>query len=261
MPDLTWLISRPIAHRGFHKATEGRLENTPSAVAAAIERNFSIEVDVQELADGDALVFHDDTLERLTFETGSVIARTFDELKDVAMRGTSDKLWRLDDLLDLVDGRVGLCIEIKSHFRRDSQRGFVVRLAERLSRYKGPVAVKSFDPDMLSILREVAPELPRGIVADNTRDMKEWGRASRIERFMLRHLLHAPRTRPHFVSYSIRHLPAIGPTILRRWFGCPLITWTVRTEEDRRRAAILADQMVFEGFDPDAPGITKTAGR
>lgn len=259
MPDISWLTSRPIAHRGYHNKNEGRIENTPSAIAAAIERNFSIEVDVQELADGDALVFHDDTLDRLTFETGPVIARAFDDLKDVVMRGTSDKLWRLDDLLDLINGRVGLCIEIKSHFRRDSQRAFVTRIAERLARYKGPVVVKSFDPDMLSVLREVAPDLPRGIVADNTRDMKEWGRRTRIERFMLRHLLHAPRTRPHFVSYCVHHLPAFGPTILRRWFGCPLITWTVRTEEDRKRAELFADQIVFEGFDPEAPRPGNTA--
>ncbi|MBA5777997.1 glycerophosphodiester phosphodiesterase [Stappia sp. F7233] len=258
MPDISWLTARPIAHRGYHNAAEGRIENTPSAVAAAIERNFNIEVDVQELADGDALVFHDDDLDRLTFETGPVIARTFDELKDVPMRGTTDKLWRLDDLLALVDGKVGLCIEIKSHNRRDSQRAFVTRIAERLARYDGPVVVKSFDPDMLSVLREVAPDLPRGIVADSTRDPKDWGQFSRIERFMLRHLLHAPRTRPHFVSYSVRDLPAPGPAILNRWFGKPLITWTVRNQTDRQRAELFADQIVFEGFDPEAGQPEKT---
>ena len=252
MPDISWLTARPIAHRGFHDARAGRIENSPSAVKAAIERGFPVEVDVQELADGDALVFHDETLDRLTFETGTVIGKRFDELSNVPMRGTDDKLWRLDDLLELVNGQVGICIEIKSLFRKDSQRDFVTRIARRLQHYPGPAVVKTFDPDMLGVLRETAPDLPRGIVAEAARDLKHWGHATRIERFVIRHILHAPRTRPHFISYNVHDLPAFGPSILKRWFGLPIIAWTVRTKEDRQRAALFADQMVFEGFDPDA---------
>ena len=252
MPDLAWLTARPIAHRGYHDRRAGRVENTPSAVAAAIERGFSIEVDLQETAEGEALVFHDDDLDRLTFESGPVAAQTFAALKAVPMRGTDDRLWRLDDLLDLVAGRVGLVIEIKSRFGRTPRTAFLQGIARSLGRYSGPVAVKSFDPDMLSILRRLAPQLPRGALADATTNLRDWGRLTRIERFMLRHILHAPRTRPSFVSYCIHDLPAPGPALLRRLFGLPLITWTVRTAEDRARAAAFADQIVFEGFDPDA---------
>ncbi len=249
--DLSWLTARPIAHRGYHDAKAGRIENTPSSIAAAIEHAFAIEVDLQETADGEALVFHDYTLERLTFETGMVKEKTFAQLSGVIMRGTEDKLWRLQDLLRLVAGRVPLVIEIKSRSERDSPAPFVRAIADQILAYSGRVAVKSFDPDILQALREYAPQIPRGIVADATRNEGEWRKITRMERFILRHMLHLPRTRPHFISYCIKDLPALTPSLLRRFKDYPLITWTVRTQEDRRRAAVLADQIVFEGFDAD----------
>ncbi|MCA1241412.1 glycerophosphodiester phosphodiesterase [Stappia stellulata] len=252
MRDLSWLTERPIAHRGYHDKARGCVENTPSAVAAAMEKAFSIEVDLQQSADDRAIVFHDDTLDRLTFETGPVKARTAADLRTAMMRGTDDRLWLLDELLELVDGRVGLCIEIKSRFERHPKHAYIAGIAESLRRYKGPVAVKSFDPDIMQMMREAAPDIPRGALGDGARDLKEWGRASRIERFMLRHMLYAPRIRPSFVSYWVKDLPAFAPATLRRVFGLPLIAWTVRTPEDRARANAFADQIVFEGFDPDA---------
>jgi glycerophosphoryl diester phosphodiesterase len=66
----------------------------------------------------------------------------------------------------------------------------------------------------------------------------------------MRHLRHAFQTRPHFVAYSVNDLPAPAPWIARHVFGLPLLTWTVRTPEQRERAARYADQMIFEGFRP-----------
>jgi glycerophosphoryl diester phosphodiesterase len=252
MRDISWLTDRPIAHRGYHDAARGCIENTPSAVQAAVDKAFSIEVDLQQSADDVPIVFHDDTLDRLTFETGPVRARTADELARAMMRGTDDRLWRLDDLLALVDGKAGLCIEIKSRFGRAPERGFIRAIADSLSRYDGPVAVKSFDPEMMALMREAAPDIPRGALGDGARDLKEWGRASRVERFALRHMLHSVRTRPSFVSYWVKDLPALAPSVMRKVFGLPVIAWTIRTPEDRERARLFADQIVFEGFDPDA---------
>ena len=107
MRDIAWLTSRPIAHRGYHDAPRGVLENSPSAVEAALARGFSIEVDLQPSADGKAMVFHDDALDRLTFETGDIRDRTAAELTRLQMRGGDDRLWVLEDLLGLVDGRSG----------------------------------------------------------------------------------------------------------------------------------------------------------
>jgi glycerophosphoryl diester phosphodiesterase len=120
-PELEAIFARPIAHRGYHDADNGVIENTPTAIQHAIDKNFAIEVDVQETADGEALVFHDYTLERLAEGTGRVIDLTASKLTSIHMKTGTDRLWLLKDLFDLVDGRVPLVIEIKSLMRRDAQ--------------------------------------------------------------------------------------------------------------------------------------------
>jgi len=251
MSDLSWLTARPIAHRGYHDLDAGRVENTPTAIQAAIDNDFAIEVDLQETSDGEALVFHDFKLDRLARDSGQVIERTSTELCSLAMKESEDRLWLLQDLLDLVDGKVPLMIEVKSKMLTGAQDAFIRRIAALVADYKGPVSIKSFDPDMLSILRHVAPQITRGALADGTPNKGEYRRYTRIERFAFRHLLHTVRTKPDYISYGIRDLPAIAPSFLRRCFGLPVVTWTVKTSEHRQRAALYADQIVFEGFDPD----------
>ena len=64
------LTARPIAHRGLHDAPSGVIENTPSAFRAAIASGYGIECDLQVSADGEAMVYHDDVLGRLTDHHG-----------------------------------------------------------------------------------------------------------------------------------------------------------------------------------------------
>ncbi|MEH0072277.1 glycerophosphodiester phosphodiesterase family protein [Pannonibacter sp. Pt2-lr] len=251
MTDHSWIVSRPIAHRGFHTASAGIMENSPTAIAEAMTRNYAIEVDVQETADGRALVFHDDDLDRLAEGTGPVLARTAAELTAIRMQKGTDRLWLLEELLEQVNGKVTLVVEIKSLMKPDAQADFVRHVADRVRGYKGPLVLKSFDPDMLSVLREHAPEIPRGIVADSTPNKGEYRQLTRMQRFIHRHLLHAPRTKPHFISYHYKDLPMMGPSILRKFFGLPIMTWTVRDPADRERALAFADQIIFEGFDTD----------
>ncbi|NVK33214.1 MAG: glycerophosphodiester phosphodiesterase [Rhodobacteraceae bacterium] len=246
------IIARPIAHRGYHSKADGIIENSPSAISAAIAKGFGIEVDVQETADGEALVFHDYTLERLTNSEGRVINMTAAELTGISMKDSADKLWLLNDLFALVKGQVPLVIEIKSRHTTDAQADFVRHVVDQVAAYQGPVCIKTFDPDMLSIAREHNPEVLRGIVADDAKNAADYARFSRMERFIFRHMLHIPRTRPHFISYGVNVLDAIGPSIWRNLFRIPVMTWTVRTPEQRAMAKRYADQMVFEGFDPDA---------
>lgn len=252
MTDLDDIMARPIAHRGYHDADAGCMENTPPAIQAAMDKSFGIEVDLQETADGDALVFHDYTLDRLTEASGAVIDRPTAALTNVSMKAGGERLWLLQDLFDLVDGRVPLIIEIKSLSRRDAQADFVRNVIDQVAAYRGPAAIKTFDPDMLAVARSHNPGVLRGIVADAARPEADFLRYTRMERFILRNMLHAPRTRPHFVSYGIQDLPSLPPRLFRNLFGYPLMTWTVRTREQRERAALYADQMVFEGFDPSA---------
>ncbi|MCX2723114.1 glycerophosphodiester phosphodiesterase family protein [Roseibium salinum] len=250
-PELDAIFARPIAHRGYHDADNGIIENTPTAIRRAIEKNFAIEVDVQETADGEALVFHDYTLDRLAEGAGNVIGQSSADLVQVHMKTGTDKLWLLQDLFDLVDGKVPLVIEIKSHLRRDAQADFVRHVTDQVTAYRGPACIKTFDPDMLSIARAHNSSVLRGIVADAAAPGPDYGLHGRMDRFILRHILHAPRTRPHFISYSIKDLPMAGPILMRSLFKLPLMCWTVRTREQREKAARYADQIVFEGFDPD----------
>ena len=248
MPASDWLTARPIAHRGLHDRISGTIENMPGAAQAAISGNFGIECDIQLSADGEAMVHHDDALGRLTEGGSALLGMTAAELKAVRFTDTSERMMSLGDLCALVAGRVPLVIEVKSHF--DGDRKLVARMAEVLASYRGPVAGMSFDPDQVLALRELMPGLPRGIVAERSYDAVDWPETTPAQRRGMLHLRHAPRTRPHFVAYWIDELPAPAPWIARNIFGLPLLTWTVRTPEQRARAARHADQMIFEGFRP-----------
>jgi len=243
-----WLTARPVAHRGLHDRARGVIENMPAAAEAAISGNFGIECDIQLTDDGEAMVHHDDTLGRLTEGSAALLEMTAEQLKAVRFRDTPERMMSLGDLCALVNGRVPLVIEVKSHF--DGDRKLVKRMAEVLASYSGPAAGMSFDPDQVLALRETMPELPRGIVAERTYNQADWPEATPEQRRGMLHLRHAFRTRPHFVAYWVNELPAPAPWIARNIFGLPLLTWTVRTPEQRDRAARYADQMIFEGFVP-----------
>lgn len=245
-----WFTARPVAHRGLHDRARGVVENMPGAMIAAVAGNFSIEVDLQLTADGEAMVHHDDELGRLTIGSGSLRHHTAAELKQVAFKDTTERMMSLADLCALVDGRVGLLLEVKSHF--DGDRKLVGRMAEILKSYRGPVAVMSFDPDQVLALRELLPTLPRGITAQRRYDDGEWLELTPAQRRGMQSLRHAFRTRPHFVAYRVKDLPAPAPWLARHIFGCALLAWTVRTPEQRAVATEHADQMIFEGFVPDA---------
>jgi glycerophosphoryl diester phosphodiesterase len=243
-----WLTARPVAHRGLHDNARGVIENMPGAAEAAVAANFGIECDIQLTADGEAMVHHDDALGRLTEGSGALLGKTAAELKATKFKDTSERMMSLADLCALVGGRVPLVIEVKSHF--DGDRKLVTRMAEVLRSYRGPAVGMSFDPDQVMALREQMPQLPRGIIAETTYDAADWPEATPAQRRGMLHLRHAFRTRPHFVAYWIDELPAAAPWIARNIFGCALLTWTVRTPEQRAKAARYTDQMIFEGFVP-----------
>lgn len=244
-----WLTARPVAHRGLHDRARGIVENMPAAAQAAIAGNFAIECDVQLTSDGEAMVHHDDELGRLTEGSGALLEKTAAELKGVAFRDTPERMMTLGDLCSLVAGRVPLVIEVKSHF--DGDRRLVSRMAEVLASYSGPAVGMSFDPDHVVGLRELIPARPRGIVAERHYTAGDWPEASPAQRRGMTHMRHFFRTQPDFVAYWVDELPAVAPWIARNIFGCPLLTWTVRTGAQRQRAAHHADQMIFEGFRPE----------
>ena len=244
---LDWLLARPIAHRGLHDARR-MIENTASAVSAAIEGGYGVEVDLQVSGDGEAMVHHDFDLGRLTEGGGALAALLAADLRRVRFKATSDHMLTLGELCDLVGGRATLVLELKSRFDGDSR--LALRAAAVLKAYPGPVAAMSFDPDLVAALRHAAPGLARGIVAERRYNHPDWGALTQHQKRRLAFPLHAPTSRPMFVAYAVDDLPAVAPWVARTVCRLPLIAWTVRTAAQQRRARRWADQMIFEGIRP-----------
>jgi glycerophosphoryl diester phosphodiesterase len=241
-----WLVARPVAHRGLHDATRGVIENTAGAVQAALDGGYGIEVDLQISADGEAMVHHDAELGRLTDGGDRLDRLSAAALKTVAFHGSDERMLTLGELCDLVAGRAVMLLELKSRFDGDAR--LPSRVASVLASYAGPAAPMSFDPAQLSVLRQKAPELPRGIVAAKYRPHPYWDQMPPWLRYGMGSLLPALPGRPNFVAYNFGDLPAIGPAIARYALCLPVLTWVVRSADERRRAARFADQIIFEGF-------------
>ena len=165
MTDIAWLTARPIAHRGFHDLNKTRWENTLSAFAAAAERGFAIECDVHLSSDGVPVIFHDDDLQRLTGQDGFVWQRTAARAaRRSRIGGTADHVPTLQEMLDLVDGRVPLVVELKGIPGHDE--GLVARSsAQMLRAYKGKAAIMSFDHWLIRDFPKYAPGIPAGLTA------------------------------------------------------------------------------------------------
>ena len=245
-----WLTARPIAHRGLHDAALGVIENSANAATAAIAHGFAIECDVQLTRDGEAVVFHDFGLERLTDQTGLVSAYSARELSHIPLRHSTDSIMALPAFLAMLEGRVPLVLEIKSRF--DGDLRLTQRVAEIVKSHSGPVALKSFDPNCVAALRKLTPNHPRGIVAMGDYNYPDYAHMTHEQKHSMANLLHFDETQPDFVSWRVRDLPSAAPFLCRAALGLPLMTWTVRTDADRAIAAAHADQMVFEGFIPES---------
>lgn len=239
-----FLTARPIAHRGLHDVAKGVVENTASAFAAAIARGYAIECDLQLTRDGEAVVFHDDHLERLTEGRGLVKDHTSAEMQQVTLRNSSDKVQTLQELLAQVRGQVPLVIELKSHW--DGDERLAKRAVEVLKHYTGPFCLMSFDPDVIAALRRIAPHIIRGIVAERATD-SYYSVLPLPKQTELRTFSHVSRTRPDFVSFYFEELPWAPITTLRA-NGMPIITWTIRSPQEAVMALRCSDQITFEGF-------------
>jgi glycerophosphoryl diester phosphodiesterase len=248
MSSLDWLIARPLAHRGLHDVHAGVIENTASAFSAAIAGGYGIECDVQLNADGEAMVYHDDTIDRLTNGNGRLIEMSTAALKTISFKDCTERMLTLGEVCGLVDGRATLLIEMKSHFDRNLR--LPQQVANVLSRYSGPVAVMSFDPDMILMIRDVAPRLSCGLVYERHDTHSNERGAASDRRHCMAHLLHAVRARPQFIAYAVKDLPAAVAMTARHVLGLPLLTWTVRNEKDRLYSRRWADQIIFEGWLP-----------
>ena len=232
---IAWLRGAMFAHRGLHGGAA--VENSLIAFANATACGLGIECDVQLTADGEAVVFHDFTLARLTGEEGAVVDRTAAALFAIALSGSAGTIPSLRSLLDSVAGRVPLLIELKSR-----RHWPISRLCEAVRQamvgYRGACGVMSFDPRAPAWFARHAPATIRGLV------VSEENRKS-LRRALQGHLA-LWRARPDFLAYDIRNLPSPFAA-MQRQRGIPIASWTVRSPELLARAQAHADAPIAEG--------------
>jgi glycerophosphoryl diester phosphodiesterase len=243
-----WLTAWPIAHRGLHSKQSGLVENTPAAAMAAITGNYAIECDVQYTKDGEAVVFHDFTLDRLMRAEGRVDAFRAGELGHLAYKNCDQRIISLPAFLAGIGGRAAVIVEIKSRYDGD------MRLADRAlaaaAAYPGPVCLKSFDPAVLIHLRALNATCPLGLVAQARYVGDEWAGLPQEQVAGFTDLRDFPLARPDFLSWSLGDLPHAVPMLCRAGVGMPVMTWTVRSQKDLLHGRAWADQIIFEGFEP-----------
>ncbi|MEL6530445.1 MAG: glycerophosphodiester phosphodiesterase family protein [Pseudomonadota bacterium] len=233
VPD--WLTNHTFAHRGHHSF--GVPENSMAAMEAAIASGFGIECDIQMSRDSVPMVFHDWDLDRLTSARGRVADKRAAELCELSLGETDQRIWSLSDLLQLVDGRVPILIEVKSmpHFGIQEACAAIAKI---IGAYFGPLAVMSFDPRMGEWFAKHAPQYTRGLVCTDTLDhgfKSLWRQPHALE-----------RAKPDFLACDIRDLPNTFCELWRK-NDQPLLTWTVRTPELRKKALSITDAQIAEG--------------
>lgn len=243
-------LAAPIAHRGLHDRTKGRPENGLSAVRAALDAGYGLELDLQISSDGFAVVFHDYELDRVTGETGQVRRRSAEELGQIALTGSEDRIPRLSEVLALVGGRVPILLEIKEQSRSMGPvDGALERaVAADLAGYDGPVAVMSFNPASVAALADAAPEVPRGLTSGSYGD-PEWAPLGPAILDRFRALDGFDETGCCFISHYHRDLSDSAVSALKAR-GTPVLCWTIKSPEAEAAARRIADNVTFEGYLP-----------
>lgn len=243
----------------MHDVANGVQENSRPSFEAAIKGGYGIELDLQMSSDGEAMVFHDYALDRLTYASGPIQMRTAAELREVKLRVGNDPIMDLPEFLQLVNGQVPLLIEIKD---QDGGIGPHVgrlerRAAELLANYKGDAVFMSFNPHSMAVMSEIAPDIPRGLTTDDF-NAELWPMLPRKRAEELAQIPDFDRVGACFISHSHQLLDAAPVTALRER-GVPILCWTVRSAEQEIKARRLADNITFEGYIPAKRSKSKDA--
>ncbi|MCF4099899.1 glycerophosphodiester phosphodiesterase family protein [Maritalea mediterranea] len=242
---LQQIFARPIAHRGHHDVANGIAENAKSAFVSAIANRYSIECDLQLTGDNQAIVFHDEKLDRLTPHSGHVADISMGQATRIPLKESieGDHIMSFAQLLEFVNGRVPLIVELKTQGTRNKKLAEAVHATAK--DYLGILCFKSFDPDLIRHLHRLKDKWPKGIVVERETPP---GQTAWIG-FRLRHLLHFPLSRPDFVSCDVDSLdlPAVRAF---RASGRKVMSWTIDTPARWEKAMAEADQIVFEDVNP-----------
>ena len=239
------LLAARYAHRGLHNIKAGVPENSMKAFALAVEQGYGIELDVHLSKDGRLVVEHDDTLTRTTGDPRKIEDCNWEEIQALTLENTTQTLPLLTDVLDLVDGRVPLLVEMKAV--GGNMQALAREVARVMGDYKGPYCVESFEPRALYWLGKADPTVFRGQLAGHVR--KDGAKVSPLIDFLLRNLLVNVISRPDFVAYDYRDRHNLSFRLCRSLFRPPLFFWTVRSVEGANISAAAKATPIFEGLD------------
>ena len=243
-PDIEKYRSVRFAHRGLHG--EGVAENSLRAFRLAVERGYGIELDVRLSKDGELVVFHDDTLTRVAKIEGKVIDYTLEELSGFTLSDTADTVPTFREVLDLVDGRVPLLVEIKEDAGDSAVSS---KTAQMLKDYSGDYIVESFNPLSLKNFAKHLPNVPRGILSQNYMKDEKYRKPLY---FLLGAMLTNCLARPSFIAFNGRDYASLSLRLIRFIFRPVTFAWTIRSAEDE--AGLIKkgfDSVIFEGYIPE----------
>lgn len=246
-------LATPIAHRAYHDLAAGRPENSRAAIRAAIAAGYGIEIDLQLSRDGVAMVFHDETLERLTPREGWLCDLTAADLSAIPLTGGDEGIPTLAEVLDLVAGRVPLLIELKDQTLRmaETDARLETATAAALAGYKGPVAVMSFNPHCIAHMARLAPGLPRGLTT-SAYDPTDWAPLPPDTCDRLRPIPDYDRVGACFISHEAADLtrPRVADLAAQ---GAVILCWTIRSAQAEAEARRIAQNVTFEGYPAALP--------
>jgi glycerophosphoryl diester phosphodiesterase len=233
----SWIVTRPVAHRGFHNAEAP--ENSLAAFERAVQNGFAIELDVRLIDDGTVIVFHDDLLTRMTKADGYAGNLKYEALAGLRLADTDQTIPTFEQVLELVNGRTPILIETKNI---GGVGALESKVAKQLAKYNGEVALQSFNPYSMEYFKLNAPQYPRGQLAM----IYKKGQLTWIKRYVLSRLKMNHVSKPDFVSYCAGHLP--NPFVKRT--KLPVLAWTVRSGAEAEKVSPYCDNIIFEGFTP-----------
>ncbi len=233
------------AHRGFHDNSGPAPENSIPAFERAVHKGYGIELDVQLSRDGKVVVFHDDDLKRVCGVDARVCSKTYDELRELTICSSEERIPLFEDVLRTVDGKVPLIVEIKMP---DNNTEVCERANEILMRYKGLYCVESFHPFAVKWFKDHRPELMRGQLSSNF--SADSGKPENAGMFSVHYLISNIICRPDFVAYSCDHPDNFGFR-LAKLFGALPVAWTVKSAARLAEIRNKYRLFIFEGFAPD----------
>ena len=233
------------AHRGLYDNEHGIPENSMAAFRRAVDKGYGIELDVHLTADNQLVVFHDDTLTRMCGMNKKISSFLYSELMQLRLLGTEEGIPLFKDVLELIDGKVPLIIELKVD---GSNQNLLCPLVwQLLSRYKGDYCIESFHPFVLQWFKRHEPQVVRGQLSCNF--FKENPHCD-IVLFLMSNLMTNFFTHPDFIAY--KYLDLDNPAVIynRKLFHIMTVVWTIPGKPTYDRFKNKVDAMIFEGFEP-----------